>query len=446
MLHIARDFITLPNIFLPEVTLYIEALFLRTCLQYTVIGNTGFNLDGGTFTLGTGTNGAISTGGGFTNRFTPDGYVVSSADLNRILVIRSTNTPMQTSGLWRVTGVDTTNNQFILGLRGSPPNVEGGLTWRLHPSESTLAFANGVNTQAAGTYRGRGATATTVRIIMQSPHNSQWQVRLTYETGTDVQSTQCIRTNATFAPGFGGDGIGDFPVGGNHLHGSLFFNSNSGNYTGLIVGVNPNTANSFVRYYLWGDDQTGSFVICTRNVEVTTGTGNNIGAFGLPEDEEYPNDPIPVRRLFAYGCTNLFNGGAGDINFRSGAAQQYGHSVVAMGYSGQPVMGAVSPYGYLSGQQSLGNGPRYSANGSDNPFLALTELQTVDLLAGMWDYGDFNGQSPALLLEPRRLGRFPIARLGRQNYGNFTTSTDGNRVWIHMLNGVYLPWYGSILP
>lgn len=444
MLHICRDFITLGGVYLPQATMYFEAIFMRTVLNFSVVGSTGFALDGAGFTIGQGTNGSISTSGGFTNRFTPDGYTVSSADINRILVVRSVNFPLQSSGLWRVTGVDTANNQFIMGLRGEPPVAESGLGWRLHPAENSFSFANGSNGNT-GQYRGRTSAASTARIIMQSPHASAWQVRLTYETAADLSSTQIVRTKATVAPGYGGDSFGDFPVGGFHLHGALFFNTTNSAYTSLVVGINPTDASGLCRYYIWGDDSTGTMVICTRQVD-TGNTANNIAAWGLPEDEQYPNDTVPARRLFVYGCTNIFNGATGDINFRSGPAQQYGHSVVNFGYSGQPVMGAISTYGYLSGQQSLGNGPRYSGNGSDNAFLAQTELQTVDILAGMWDYGDFNGQGQSLLLEPRRVGRFPIARMGRQNIGNFTTSTDGNRTWIHMLNGVYLPWFGSILP
>ena len=136
MLHICRDFITLPSVYMPQASVYLLAIFMRTVLQYSVVGQTNFNLDGASFTLATGTNGSISASGGFTNRFTPDGYTVSSADINRIIVIRSTTNPLINSGLWRVLGVDTTANQFILGLRGEPPVVETGFTWRLHPSET----------------------------------------------------------------------------------------------------------------------------------------------------------------------------------------------------------------------------------------------------------------------------------------------------------------------
>ncbi len=59
-----------------------------------------------------------------------------------------------------------------------------------------------------------------------------------------------------------------------------------------------------------------------------------------------------------------------------------------------------------------------------------------------------NAGIPTFILEPRRIGKFPIARLGRSNIGDFTicTNVDNNKTWIHLMNGIYLPWYGLILP
>lgn len=440
-IHLTRDFISL-NTYLPQANMYFVAIFMRTVLGYSVVGNTNFALDGATLTPGTGVSGQISASGGFTNRFTPDGYTVSASDVNRILCIKSPTNPLLNSGLWRVTGVDTANNQFILGLRGEPPVAETGLTWRLHAAESVLAFSRGTNS-FTNQYRGRTSGSSTSRIIMQSSHASAYQVRLTYETATDVSSTLVCRQIFTIAPGYGGDSIGDFPVGGLHLHTALWKNqsvNNSG--AGTVVGFAPDTT-ALSRYYFAGDDATGSMVMISRS---NSGSSDCFAAFGLPEDEEYPNDTIPVRRLFVHGNANIFNGAVGAIDWRSGAVQQYTHGGAAFGYSGQPIFCAISTYGYLSGQQSLGNGPRFDGSAADNVFLAQTELQTVDLVAGVWDYGDFNGQAQDLFLEPRRMGRFPIARLGRSNFGDFTTATDSGRTWLHCRNGVYIPWYGSILP
>lgn len=437
-LHIVRDFIS-QLVSTPVASMYFTAIFLRTVMNFTVIGHTNFDLDG-SLTIDSGTAGAISAADGFTNRFTPDGYTVSSSDIDRILVIKSTNNPQLTSGLWRIVGVDTINNQFILGLRGEPPVIESGLTWRLHPAETSVSLSNGTNGNT-GQYRGRTSASSTSRIIMQSPHSSAWQVRLTYETATDYSTS--IRSKFTIAPGFGGDSIGDFPVGGDHLHGALWANiSGVDKVVGLTVGYGAREVTAITRYYMWGEDSTGTCVFVTRGV--TNNTTESFAAFGLPEDEQYPNDARLVRRLFVWGVNRT---SSGEIKFSTGQSQSgYPNLGTAFGYSGQPISCSASCYGYMSGQQFPTNGPYYNANGADNPFLAVTELLTVDLFAGTWDHGDYSGQEPSIFMEPRRLGRFPIARIGRSNFGDFTTSTDGARTWIHTRNGVYLPWSGAILP
>jgi hypothetical protein len=279
---------------------------------------------------------------------------------------------------------------------------------------------------------------------MQSPHASAYQVRLTYEAPGDISSTGNVRNAATVAPGYGGDSIGDFPVAGLHLHGGLYYNvaSPNANHVGLTVGINGSTNTGIHRFYMWGEDSTGTVITVTRDFEKTS---NGWSAFGLPEDEENPNDSVPVRRLFAWGNGSIANSQVDSLDWGGGAVTNYIKCGVAYGYSGQPVFCSASTYCYASGQQDVNDAPRFSINGSDNPFLAQTELQTVDLVVGTWDYGGSNGNAQTLFLEPRRLGRFPIARLGRSNFGNFTTTT-GTRTWLHTLNGIYLPWYGSILP
>lgn len=446
MLHISRDFITLGNVYPPQVTVYLHALFLRTVLNYVVVGQTGFNLDSSTFTVASGVAGTISAASGFTNRFTPDGYTVSAADINRILVIRSTSYPLLNSGIWRVTGIDTVNNQFVLGLRGEPPVASTGMSWRLHVAENSFSFPNGANANT-GQYRGRTSGATTARIIMQAPHSTAYQVRLTYETSADLSTTGNVRCQSGVAPGIGGDINGDFAVGGPHLHAGLFYNvaPPNSNAAGLTVGINPTTQTGMIRYYMWGEDTTGTVVTVTRSVDVGA---DGWCAFGLPEDEEYPNDPQVVRRLFAWGSAQVNFPGTGILGWRNGPVQAHSNFGVTFGYSGQPISCTLSTYCFHAGQQGGSNfdAPRYSSFAADSPFLSMTELQTVDLLAGTWDHGLLDGQAQVLFYEPRRLGRFPIARLGRTNFGRFTVTTDTERNWLHTSDGIYLPWYGSILP
>ena len=85
---------------------------------------------------------------------------------------------------------------------------------------------------------------------------------------------------------------------------------------------------------------------------------------------------------------------------------------------------------------------------TDNPMTGKTELQTVDLVAGTWDNMN-NGSAGigSLILDPRRLGTVPMARLGRSNFGNWSTSIGDNRAWLHTRNGIWMPYSGpKILP
>jgi hypothetical protein len=425
------------------MTFYLLSLFLRRVLNFSVVGQTNFNIDNATYTLASGANGSFNLGVGFQFNFSPNGYTAQVSDIGRILVVRSNSNPLQNSGLFRITGINTSNNSWVLNYRsGDSPPVETGLQWSLHPKDD-LTWSSGGNGAASPAYLGR-TSATCSRIILQSPHVSGWQVRITYEPS--ITGTTAVKTQLTFAPGIGGDSVGDFPVAGSHLHGPLFFNSESRNYTGLVVGLNPSLANGQVRYYIWGDDQTGSVVIITRQVDSAANcTGWSL--FGMPEDEEYSSD-ITIRRLFVLGCDVIANSGPSILGWGTGPQQVIGFSGIAFGYSGQPISCATSTYCRLAGQSVASNGPRYHVNASDGVFIAQTELQTVDLIAGTWDHGEFGSLSQAqvFVLEPRRLGRVPIARLGRSNFGDWVTSTDSTRTWLHVGTGIFMPWMGSILP
>ena len=145
MLHVCRDFLSIGNpitLSCPWLVQYYLAIFMRTVLGYVTVGQTNFNVDGGTLRLGAGTAGSINQGVGNEYAFSPDGYVVSAADVGRILVVRSAANPLVNSGLFRVTGVDTVDNWFFINYRsGDLPPAESGLTWTLCASETVLMFA-----------------------------------------------------------------------------------------------------------------------------------------------------------------------------------------------------------------------------------------------------------------------------------------------------------------
>lgn len=446
MLHVCRDLLTLGNpvnLDCNRVCLYLLAIFSKSVLNYTQIGNTNFDLTSSTFLKGSGSGGTLNQGTGNEYAFAPNGYTVSAADINRVLAIRSTANPMVNSGLFRVTAVDTANNWFILNYRsGDTPPAEIGLTWSLWVSEATAVNTNFNYTGngTTGTYQGQGS-ATQSRVILQSPHSSAYQVRFTVENSTDGGNFGPC-PSVTIAPGFGGNSSGDFSAAGQVLHGALYFNTSDSNYKGTSVGPSP-FGTGQVRVYIWGDDSLGSVICMIRN---SFGNGNSFCGWGICEDEEQPLPSKDVQRLFTFG--NYLTNANDTISWTIGP--DYGHSLIGFGLGEEPVIGAFSTYYFAAGVDQSGGSnstPRGETSAGDNPYLAATELQTVDVVVGTWDTPNATAsQGQYLNLEVRRLGRFPFGRLGRNNFGDWQISTDATHSWFHTQDGIYMPWQGSILP
>jgi len=340
------------------------------------------------------------------------------------------------------------------------------------------------NSPDDGHYHGQGSYDR-LRIIYQSPHSTGWQVRLclesAYDTGDASAGGACNGVTLSIAPGFSGSG-GDFATGqngGRHLHGALWYNTASSSYRGLTIGLNPDhayadhvapagvlgneyaTNNTYVmtsfnaghifppavhtddyrwRMYIWGDDVTGAVVVCNRGY---FNASDEFAAFGLPEDETVPLQPDPIHRLFVVGQSNYSQG----VDWRTGTYQDDGISGVAYSLNPRqgPISCALATYNFVATQGGNNNGIRFDSSAGDTPFLGGSELLPVDLIAGGRDTNYFNSPGPEVLpLEIRRMGRFPIARLGRANVGSWTTADSAN-TWFHTTNGFYLPW-GGIRP
>ena len=340
------------------------------------------------------------------------------------------------------------------------------------------------NTPDDGHYHGQGSYDR-LRVIYQSPHPTGWQVRLclesAYDTGDSSSGGACNGVTLSIAPGFSGSG-GDFATGfngGRHLHGALWYNTASSSYRGLTIGLNPDHAYSdhvaaagtlgndyashgqYVmtsfnaghlfpfesstndyrwRMYIWGDDVTGAVVVCNRGY---FNASDEFAAFGIPEDETVPLPPDPVQRLFVVGQSNYSQG----VDWRTGTYQDDGISGVAYSLDLRrgPISCALATYNFVSTQGGNNNGIRFDSAAGDTPFLEASELLPVDLIAGGRDTGYVNSSGPEVIrLETRRMGRFPIARIGRANVASWTTADSGN-LWFHATNGFYLPW-GGIRP
>lgn len=444
-LHICRDFLSTGNpltYYTPYMGLYYLAIFMRVTLDYAFVGQTNFNIEG-SLRLGHGTNGSLNQGTGNEYAFVPDGYTATAADIGRILAIKSPGFPMVNSGLFRVTGVDTTSNYVFINYRsGDLPPVETGMKWGLYDNETAWqTMLNSAGNGTTGTYQGQGA-ATQSRLILQSPSVINWQCRLTVENSYDAYAGGGAATAlASIAPGYGGTNAGDFLPGGPHLHAALFFNKHTQDYAGLVVGFSP--SGNQARIYIWGDDVSGTVWVAGRGV---VGGTDSFACFGLAEDEELPLPPKSAQRLFSMGSNDESNG----IYWTVGTKNSVNRGGCSFGLSNQPISCIFSLYNPLFGNVFGGAGNnqpiRSTGTASDCPYLGATELVPVDMLAGTHDNMNVINSSEVLILEGRRLGRAPFVRLGRSNYGNWQISTDAAHSWFHTEDGMYLPWQGSILP
>jgi len=329
------------------------------------------------------------------------------------------------------------------------------MKWGLYESElvwvNSVVVTPGTPNGIAGTYQGIGS-ATQSRIILQSPSSVAWQVRITFENdydygpgGGSVSPGGSVGTpGATQAVGFGGNSAGDFAPGGQHLHTALFFNQHTTAWFGGTVGIWLSGANQ-ARIYMWGDDSTGTFFMAGRSV-VGDGTDSFVH-FGLPEDEELPLPPNNTQRLFNMGANNLVNGGNNGIYWNCGPS--YSRGGVGFGLSNQPISCVYSVYNRMDqgGFEPSTESIRAATYANDSLYIAATELLSADLIVGTQDtLSGYYGTGESVILEGRRIGRAPFVRLGRNNYGNYQTTTDANQSWFHLADGMYMPWQGPILP
>lgn len=436
-----------------EAQAYLLAIFLRRVLGYSLVGHTNFNIETiGTLLLASGTGAGnragINFGAGAVYEVSiPVGVrAVSAGDIGRILVLKSTANPLHNAGLFLITGVNTTDNRYVIDWRSadSPPaEAADSMDWWLYAADANRPAAGATNA-STNQYRGNGTSATP-RIVLQSPHASGWQVRICVETSTDAGNT--VTNQWTACPGFGADSAGDFQAGGRHLHAAQWYNTSViSNTSGVVTpGMGHGTTATTWRFTVVGDDTGQSVVVICR--KVSTGTNHGMLVLGIPDNEPAPlPTPDPVHRLFMWGQSNQGSAGAWSNNISFTPGLYNGTALgqgLAMGLLGQPIALTPSCWTYLNG----GN-PFADSLASDSPYSSTTELFTVDLVTGTvqnWVDGLFvasSGSKIAMPLEVRTLGTMPWLRHGRSNFTAFTLTSDAGKSWYHLSNGVYLQWGG----
>lgn len=455
--HLCRDFLTLTNAVAPTSNMYMVALFLTGVLGFSRVGQTNWNIHPsakGHVVSGSGASINLGAGKEYYVAVPTASYTVpASSDNDKILVLKSFDYPRHNSGLFRILSGSVADNAFIVEWRSTggtfPPiesgSLSGSLDWMLFGDERSLATSETFSDNGAADngYQTFGS-ATYPRGIWRSPMG--WEVRICAESADDRWNIGGWETGNTFAVGVSGNLAGDFVVGGEHTHGGLYWNDNEPNRRkGQQVGCDPvllvdaSWTTGRWRVYMWGDDETGSCVMFNRNV---TNGGDAMLWFGVPENEPVPLPPKIIHRVFVVGDSIRLNPGGPTWDIATKNESSY--SGQAFGISGQPISLVFSPYVIIYENQK----PRTLID-TDNPILGATELCPVELLAGTWMTQNIRGipTGQNMILEPRRMGFAPMARLGRDNFGSYVLTTDANRSWIHAFNGIYMMWGGPpVLP
>lgn len=187
---------------------------------------------------------------------------------------------------------------------------------------------------------------------------------------------------------------------------------------------------------MWGDDVTGAVVICSRGYY---NASDEFAAFGLPEDETTPLPPDPLMRLFVIGQADFAQG----VDWRCGTQQDDGIAGVAYSLDrrGGPISCNMATYTYVADSSNGNTEIRFDTSAGDSPFVQGTEVIPADLIAGTRDNNQQHTTHEVVRMEPRRLGRMPIARMGRANVATWSAIGDA-KSWFHATNGMYLPWGG----
>lgn len=413
--------------------------------------------------------------------------VVQATDNLKMIVLKSRLYPTKNSGCFKISAVDTVNNRYTIDYRSTdtPPSETGTIDWWLYEIETTAsnyiiqpagAFSLGLITVATntspivittsstqtgivtgqkvlitggagntavngtwtvtminatqlslngstgnGTYTPNSASlnlagygsdgpAPNSRIILQSPHPSGWQVKFAME------STSSNYPLVSVALGYGGNSAGDFPVGGTVTSSHQFLDVNpliTTVYSNTVVGGGNAATPS--RTTIVGDDGGQAILVYTRPAAGNTG----LTTFGICDNEPTPLFPNSDR-IFCYGSS--INGDFGVVAFRVISAQIVGNTF----------RGSVPEYCAVAGWCNLDGtsltSPMKSANAGDSPFTSSTEIVPWEVWGGTYNDSALNvagSSSPTIFsLDQRFMGTAPFVRNGRDNFGNYTLSTD----------------------
>jgi len=452
--YISRDYVPATTGYTLTFGLYyLASIFLRRVMGFTVVGQTGTDLDSGTLLLA---SGLVADGYGAGINASGTDYkvlipisvrTVSAGDINKIIVLKSTTNPTKNAGLFKINGFNAGDNSYTIDYRTAgadypPQEVINSMDWYLYEAENVVSNAilnlntpDAVNFVTGAGYTGDGAS-TANRIILQSPHASGWQVRIAHEPQIHNAVFNTYYPAVSFAVGFGGNSSGDFAVGGLHTHIPQYLNitpvGTSVGYANMIPG--GGTTIGTQRWSFFADDTGESCIIVGRSV---SGSVNHMINFGIPENEPVPT-PSSQNRLYCYG-TNSIGAATGDIYFRLLGASAYVGNAIDENI---PILCALTGWTYLDTNISTYS-PIYESTAGDCPFINSTELLPVEVWSGTYITPSLTLPAPNILqFNQRYMGTARNLMIGRTNFGDYTLTTDPGRSWMHLRNGIYIKWGG----
>ena len=425
----------------PENTVvYLMSIFLYRIMGWTIVGKTSLPIDTSYVIasgVGVGQRAGINYGTGkeYQVGIPIARHTVSATYVNHILVLKSTANPRHNCGLFKIVGINATDNRYIIDWRSTefpPAEADDSFDWWLYEEDKAVDglfwgyssgnISTGNGTPGPYTYRAKGSTNS--RIIFQSPHSTGWQLRLCCEVDAFLGTLYWYPTASI---GFDGDSAGDFQFGGRHTHVANWFNVKGDHYTGPYAYANsiPTDRNS-ARYTFIADDGGRAFVAILKNR-----SNGYVGHLvcGIPDDEPSPIPSDPLYRVFCIGSKN--EPGASTTTF-SATDEIHG---TAFGYFGSPINCWYSTWvSFNASYTAFGY-----ASAGDNPRTGVTDLVSVQIVAGQFPQWYWQG-AYAIQMEPRVLGFVPIIRQGRSNFAAWTTTTD--KTWLHLQNGAFVPYGG----
>lgn len=370
--------------------------------------------------------------------------IVSTGDIGRILVLKSTAFPTKNSGCFKITSVNVTDNRYIIDYRSTenpPSEIANSMDWWLYENESIASFQ--MNTYNYTTTSVSNATNTSPIVITSSSHNlSTGQMIDVYNVGGNTAANGTwvvtVLSNTTFSlNGSSGNGaytsstgtwrFANYPttqapvnriilqsphptgwqvricnevsfagmprvsfavgIGGNSL--GDFPIGGQHTHVPQYFNVNPNLMQNYFAL-LPGGGITGT---AGRTTIVGDDSGQfvflysrstNSGTNGFVTfgipDNEDNPSATVVERLFCYGNTGASISGTPDWR---GIFLKYGNTGnVGMAFkNGKPEICTFAGWGNIEGTSNI-TAPTFINTAGDSPFVSSTELLPIEIWTG----------------------------------------------------------------